>query len=216
MLFRRLIASCGAALLLTACAGVDGTERGAIRENVIEPGITAIGQARSEACGINARTMQTAMDSYSLINGEPPPDEAALVEAGFLRSPMDDWDVVDGRMVPQNPACGEVPATVAATEIVTEEDPTGVLTVDDVLATFTDDDVVALGGPDCARQLAVVFAGASRFAAREGVEADTLEQVEAAGDFAEPVTLWDVVDGVLRPATGSPCRDFVADGSTGE
>ena len=27
---------------LTACAGVDGSERGAIRENVVEPGITAI------------------------------------------------------------------------------------------------------------------------------------------------------------------------------
>ena len=39
-----------AVLLIAGCANVDGTDRGAIRENVIEPGITAIEQASAQAC----------------------------------------------------------------------------------------------------------------------------------------------------------------------
>lgn len=215
MLSRRLISSVGAALLLTACAGVDGTERGAIRENVVEPGITAIGQARSESCSINASTLRTAIDAYSLIEGSPPPNEQALVDAGFLRNAIDDWDIVDGVLVAENPACGDVPTTVPTEEIVTESS-SGAMTVDDVLATFTAADIDELGGPDCARQLAIVGLGASQFAEREGVEAESLAEIEAAGLLAEPVTLWQVVDEMLRPADGSPCLDFADDQSADE
>ncbi len=211
MLPRRLTIAVGAVVLLTACAGIDGTERGAIRENVVEPGITAIDRSRELACSNAASSLRTAMESYELLEGEPAADEAAMVAAGLLRGEIDLWNVVDGQLVAEDPVCGDVQATVPATEIVTEESSAGALTVDGVLATFSDEDVVAFGGPDCARQLAVVFAGASQFAEREGVEPDTLAQVEAAGDFAEPVTLWAVVDDVLRPAAGSPCRDFVTD-----
>jgi hypothetical protein len=42
------------------------------------------------------------------------------------------------------------------------------------------------------------------------VEPTTLADVEAAGYFAEPVTMWEVVDDTLRPAAGSGCVDFVA------
>ncbi len=112
MLSRRLIASVGAALLLTACAGVDGTERGAIRENVVEPGITAIEQAGSETCSMNASALRTAVDAYTLFEGDAPPDEQALVDAGFLRGLTDDWDVVDGVLVAENPACGSSATTV--------------------------------------------------------------------------------------------------------
>ena len=211
MLSRRLIASVGAALLLTACAGVDGTERGAIRENVIEPGITGIEQARSETCSINASTLRTAIDAYSLLEGDPPPDEQALVDEGFLRGVTEDWDIVDGVLVAENPACGDVPTTVPTQQIVTEGTGSGGPTVDEVLATLTDDDIDDLGGPECARQLAVVVAGAEQYAELEGVDPESMAELEAAGYLAEPVTMWHVVDDQLRPTDDSPCNDILAD-----
>ena len=211
MLFRRLIAPVGAALLLTACAGIDGTERGAIRENVIEPGITAIEQARSETCSMNASTLRTAIDTYSLLEGEPPPDEQALVDEGFLRGVTEDWDIVDGVLVAENPACGDVATTVPTEEIVTEATDSGAPTVDEMFATFTDDDIEELGGPECARQLAVVVAGAEQYAELEGIDPDSMAELEAAGYLAEPVTLWHVVDDQLRPTDGSPCNDILTD-----
>jgi hypothetical protein len=213
VLSRRLIASAGAALLLTACAGVDGTERGAIRENVIEPGITAIGQARSETCGINASNLRTAIDAYTLFEGDPPPDEQALVDGGFLRSVTEDWNIVDGELVAENPACGDVPTTVPTQEIVTEANDAGTLapmTVEEVLATFDEDQVAEVGGPACARQMAVIISGAEQYVANEGVDPETIEDVERAGYLAEPVTMWQVVDDELRPTDDSPCNDFVA------
>ena len=86
--------------------------------------------------------------------------------------------------------------------------PVGAPSVDDVLATFTPDDVASLGGAECARQLAIVIAGASRYAEREGVDPSTF--AEAEGDFEEPVTMWRLVDETLRPAPESGCTDFVA------
>jgi hypothetical protein len=212
VLSRRLITSVGAALLLTACAGVDGTERGAIRENVIEPGITAIGQARSETCGINASNLRTAIDAYTLFEGDPPPDEQALVDGGFLRGVTEDWDIVDGVLVAENPACGDVPTTVPTQEIVTETEPGGSspLSVEELLATFDDAQVEQVGGPACARQLAVIISGAEQYVASEGAEPDTIEDVDEAGYLSEPVTMWQVVDGELRPTDDSPCTDFVA------
>lgn len=209
MLPGRLISLVGAALLLTACAGVDGTERGAIRENVIEPGITAIGEARSESCGINASTLRTAIEAYTLFENEPPPDEQALVDEGFLRSPMSDWDVVDGVIVPENPACGEVPSTVPAEQIVTESGDAA-LTADDVLATFTDHEIEQFGGPACARQIAMITAGANQYLAAEGVEPETIEDLDRGGYLPEPVTMWQVIDDELRPTPNSPCPDFIA------
>jgi hypothetical protein len=206
----RLITSVGAALLLTACAGVDGTERGVIRENVIEPGITAIGQSRSESCGINASTLRTAIEAYSLFEGEPPPDEQALVDEGFLRSSMDDWDVVDGVIVPENPACGEVPSTVPAEQIITESPDDAAMTADAVLATFTDDEIDQFGGPACAHQVAMITAGANQYFTIEGVEPETIEDLERAGYLSEPITMWQVVDDELRPTPDSPCPDFIA------
>lgn len=205
----RSLAALGGVLLLSACAWIDGTERGAIRENVIEPGITAINESRAEACGINASTLRTALEVYELLIGEPAPDEAALVTEGFLNEQTDDWNIVDGRLVAENPACGEVPTTVPTAEIVTEP-ADAILDVDEVMAAFSDDQIASFGGPVCARQLAVVFAGAERFVAELGVDPESFADVEAAGLFAEPVTLWQVIDDVVRPAESSPCLDFVA------
>jgi hypothetical protein len=212
VLSSRLTATIAAALLLlTACAGADGTERGAIRENVIEPGITAIEESRTSTCGVNASTLRTAMDAYEALVGSPAPDEAALVGQGLLRQETTDWNVVDGRLVAENPACGDVPTTVPAEDIVTEAESAATPTVDDVLATFTQDEVVSLGGPECARELAVVFAATSRFVAERGADPESFADLEAAGMFAEPVELWEVVDDILRPTNGSPCSDFVAE-----
>ncbi len=193
---------------LTACAGVDGTERGAIRENVIEPGITAMDQSREVTCGIDGRTIQTALDAYAALEGTPALDETTLIDSGFLREESEAWNVADGVLVPQAEACGPVPneASGATVEIVTETEP---LTVAEVLATFTTDDVASFGGDACAMQLAVVFAGVSRYVDETGSEPNTFDEVEAAGYFDEPVTKWQAVDEAIRPVDGSGCLDFI-------
>ena len=211
MLLRRLsTASAAAIVVLTACAGADGTDDGAIRENVVEPGLEAIDESQALACSSEASSFRTVLEIYEVREGEPAPDEAALIEGDYVPSESELWDVVDGQLVAQHPDCGDVPTTLPATEIVTESGGSEPLTVDDVMATFTDDDIASFGGPDCARQLAVVFAGAGQYTAIEGVEPDTIAEVEAAGYFAEPVTMWEVVDETIRPTPESDCLDFVA------
>lgn len=210
MLLRRLTIASAAVVVLTACAGADGTDSGAIREDVIEPGLEAIDESQAVACSAEASNFRTVLEVYEVSEGEPAPDEAALVEGGYMRSESELWDVVDGELVAQHSDCADVPTTVPAAEIVTESGDGEALTVDDVMATFTDADVDSFGGADCARQLAVVFAGASQYVAAEGVEPSTMADVEAAGYFDEPVTMWEVVDDTIRPTDGSGCLDFVA------
>lgn len=95
-----------AVALATSCAGADGTDTGALRENVIEPGITAIDDAPVAACGAEAASFATALEAYELLEGAPAPDEQALIDAGLLRAPSELWDVVDGELVAQHPDCG--------------------------------------------------------------------------------------------------------------
>ena len=212
MLRRRLSAAATAAVLvLSACAGADGTESGPIRENVIEPGITAIDDAPVAACGAEASSFRTALEAYEVLEGEPAADEQALIDAGLLRNESELWDIVDGELVAQDPACGDVPTTVPTADIVTEEGASRASTVDELLTTLNPDDIKLVGGPDCARQLAVVFVGEATYLENEEVEPETLEQVVASGYLSEPLTMWMVVDGTLRPTTDSTCRDFVAE-----
>lgn len=101
----RHLASIASAIALgvavAACGGsVDGSDRGVIRENVIEPGITAIEQASDLACGADAEALRTALEAYELLEGAPAADEAALIDAGRLREASELYDVVDGRIVP--------------------------------------------------------------------------------------------------------------------
>ena len=117
------------------------------------------------------------------------------------------------RLVAENPACGDIPTTVPTQEIVTEASDAGTLapmTVDEVLATFDEEQIAEVGGPACARQMAVIISGAEQFLANEGVDPETIEDVERAGYLAEPVTMWQVVDDELRPTDDSPCNDFFA------
>ncbi len=214
MLQRRLnLLALGLAATLSACAGVDGTERGAIRENVIEPGITAMDQSRELACGFDARTIQTAIDAYEALEGEAAQDEATLIDSGFLREESEAWDVADGVLVPQAETCAPVSsgAPASTVEIVTE---TETLTAAEVLATFSTDDVASFGGEDCAKQLAVVFAGVSLYVTETGTEPGAIDDVEAAGYFDEPITMWQVVDDAIRPVAGSGCLDFIGTPAT--
>lgn len=199
-----------AVLFLTACAGADGTDGGAIRENVIEPGLEAIDESKVQACELEASSFRTALEIYEISTGEPAPNEAALVEGGQLRQESELWDVVDGELVAEDPACGDVSATVPTAEIVTDEDASGALAVEDVLTGFTDADIASMGGTGCARELAIIIAGASQYTEREGVGPDTLADLEAGGHLVEPVSMWEVVDDTLRPAADSSCVDFVA------
>ena len=210
MLPSRLIAATAAAAVLAACAQADGTDDGAIRENVIEPGLAAIEESKLLACSSEASNFRTVLEIYEVSEGGPAADEAALIDGDYVRRESELWDVVDGRLVPEHPDCGEVPTTIPTTEIVTDPGDTDVPSVDEVMATFTDEDIESFGGPECARELAVIFAGASQYVAIEGLEPDTMADVEAAGHFAEPVTMWEVVDDTLRPVSGSGCSDFAA------
>ena len=110
-----VVAAIVVALVAGGCAGVDGTDRGVIRENVIEPGITAIGDSRTFACDSDASTFRTVLEIYEVAEGEPAADEAALIDRGYVRGRSELWDVVDGRLVAQHPDCGDVRATAPTT-----------------------------------------------------------------------------------------------------
>lgn len=85
-------------LLSPACGSVD---------EVIEPVITAVAQSRTLACDADAQALQMALDAFELLYGVPAPDESALVIGELLRSESAHWDVLDGELVAQDPACGE-------------------------------------------------------------------------------------------------------------
>ncbi len=196
------VAALAAALFLAACAGVDGTESGAIRENVIEPGITAIDESRILACNADASSLRTALDTYALLEGERAPDEQALIPR-YIRKESELWDIVDGVLVPADPDCGTVPAEVETSEIVTSVE---VPTAAEILAGFTPDEVAAFGGAACARQFAVLSAAGEAFLAGEGREPADVAELNASDYPEAPITEWALVDGVLRP-TGD-CNDF--------
>jgi hypothetical protein len=192
--------------VLAACGGSDDVN--AIRENVVEPGVTAIeegGSADRAACQIDASALRTALESYELLQGEPAVDEAALVEAGFLRSESELWDVVDGRLAAVDPGCSDVAAETEAPEIVTS---TSIPSIDEVLAALSDEEVEALGGPDCAREVAQIYAAGERFVAETGEAPDDLDALVDGGYLAARPELWTFVDGELVPADGSDCTAF--------
>lgn len=216
MLRRRLTLALTLAVGLAACGGADGTSDGAIRENVIEPGITAIDEADEFACDTDRRTLDTAVEAYQALTGDPAPDEATLVEAGIIREQSDLWDVVDGEVVAQVSACDDVaPVSPTTVEIVTETEALAPPTVDSILAGLSADDIASVGGLDCTRQLASSVVGVGSYERQEGVQPDSIGQVEAAGLLPEAVALWRIVDHTLRPVDGSDCVDLEAASTTG-
>lgn len=200
MLHRRLILLAAAVLTIAACS-----EGGAIEDAVVRPGITAITQAAPEAaCTANAATLRTAIDAYAVLEGEPPADEQALVDAGFLREATSDWDVADGELVAENPACGPTDVEPVATlDIMTDTEP---LTADELYATFDPADIDAVGGEACARELASIIAAAESFLAERRAEPSGLDELVAAGYLDATPEMWQLVDAELQPVEGSGCR----------
>ncbi|MCB0966126.1 MAG: hypothetical protein KDB37_04770 [Ilumatobacter sp.] len=202
MLQRRLTLSVIAltgAVFVTACGGGDEIENAVVR-----PGITAIEEARSETCGVNAATLRTAIDAYTMLNGEAPADEAALVESEFLREATTDWDVVDGEVVAENPACGDVPEVTPIDDIVTSTGP--LPTGEEILALWTDEQIDGVGGIECATELTAILAAAPRFVEEQGVDPAGLADLVDAGYLTELPSLWIVSDNDdLVPTVDSPC-----------
>ena len=207
MLQSRLILPILAATAIVASCG-GGDDADAIRENVVEPGVSAVeegGGADTAACDIEASTLRTALESFALLEGEPAAAEAARVEAGFLRSESTLWDVVDGELVAQDPGCGAVPTDIEAAEIVTDTD---VPSAEEVYTAFTPDEVAAFGGADCAWELAQIYAAGEAFVAATGNSPDDLDTLVADGYLAQEPTLWVFDAGDLAPAEGSDCPDL--------
>jgi hypothetical protein len=215
------------AVALTACGGGDGEGTGGvIEENVVRPGITAIDDASALSCDADVRALDAALQSYEMLEGSPAPDEQALVDAGYLRSPSDLVDVVGGLIVAQDPGCaaavpaapiatapsGSAPLTAPATdvgEIVTSVAPLQA-TTDQVLATMSEIDIDSYGGIDCATEIAAISAAGQAFVAREGRNPDSLDDL--ADDLDRAIALWafDADRQSLVPAEGSPCPDAFA------
>ena len=196
---------------LAACGGEDGTG-GAIEENVVRPGITAMEQASGLACNSDAEALRVAIESYTVLEGEPPPDEAALVAGKFLRAESELHDVVDGQVVPLDPGCGgtgSVPPTAPPVtelgEIVTSTEPP--LTPDQMMAELTPEEISQVGGEACARELATIFTAGENYVAERGTDPDSLDELVQAG-YLETPTLWVVEDNALLPAEGSGCVDL--------
>lgn len=205
-----------AAVVLAACS-----EGGAIEENVVRPGITAITEdAPAAACAVSASALRTAIESYTLLEGEPPSDEQALVDAEYLRDTTSDWDVVDGELVQENPACGPDDAAPLATlDIVTDTEPlspddtvadtvadTGPLDADELYATFDQPAIDSIGGEACARELAAIIAAAETFLAELRSEPADIEALVEARYLPSMPERWELVDGELRPTTAGGCH----------
>jgi hypothetical protein len=210
-----LAAGVAVSLVATACASVDGTERGVLREEVIEPGLEAIEEADALACSGDAATLRTALESFALLEGGPALDEAALVAEGYLREQSELWDVSDGVLVPADPGCGEVP-DVETVDIVTEDEAAtagevddleaeiAAMTPDDILADATPEEIAEVGGPDCAYEVAVVGLAFARWTFDQQAEPSSLSQLVDDG-YLEPPDLWTLDDAALVPNDGSSC-----------
>ena len=202
MLQRRLTGVLLTTLVVLSACGDDTLE-----DNLVRPGITAMDEARTETCGLNASMLRTAIDAYTMLEGAPPPDESALVP-DFLREQTTDWDVVDGELVAENPDCGDPPEVTPIDAIVTSTLPN--LTADEVLASFSQEQIDQIGGTECATELAEIFAAGERYVAEQAGEPQGLQDLVDAGYLAELPTLWQADGDELTPTDGSGCADLTA------
>lgn len=217
MLQGRLTALVVASLVLIGGCG-DG--EGAIEENVVRPGVTAMENASALSCEADAAALRQALESYEMLEGSAAVDEAALVAAQYLREQSELFDVVDGQLVAVDPGCkvalppvtapsGSAPLTAPATdvgEIVTSIAPgPSAMSVDEVLAAMTADDIAAYGGIECATELAAISAAGQAFVVREA--RDPADLAELDGDLDREITLWDWDEAgqTLVPAADSGC-----------
>jgi hypothetical protein len=207
---RSLVAAVAAAAALAACG--DGKPI----EKLERTGVTAIEQASALACDADAETLRTAIEIYTELEGHPPPDEAALVTAQYVREPSKLYDVVNGQVVPVAVDCGGTGAAPATTpsgsppmtapstdlgEIVTSTEPP--LTPEQMLAEFTPEEIAEVGGQECAGELASIFVAAQNYVAEQGKDPESLDDL--AGYLDQTIDLWVVQDGALAAVPGSGC-----------
>jgi hypothetical protein len=209
---RRALVALVVVATLAACGDDDGSG-GAIEENVVRPGITAMEQASALACNSDAEALRVAIESYTVLEGEPPPDEAALVAGEYMRTESELHDVVDGQVVPVDPGCGgtgsipsSAPPVTEVGDIVTSTEPP--LTPDQMMAELTPEEIAQVGGEACARELVTIFTAGQSYVAERGTEPENLDDLVQGGYLETPITLWVVEDDTLRPAEGSGCVDL--------
>jgi hypothetical protein len=209
-LIRPLVAAVAAAAALAACGGDRPIEQ------LERTGATAIEQASALACNGDAETLRKAIEIYTELEGHPPPDEAALVTARYVREPSKLYDVVNGQIVPVAIDCGGTGAAPATTpsgsppmtapstdlgEIVTSTEPP--LTPEQMLAEFTPEEIAEVGGQECAGELASIFIAAQNYVAEQGKDPESLDDL--AGYLDQTIDLWVVQDGALAAVPGSGC-----------
>jgi hypothetical protein len=208
-LIRPLLAAVAATATLAACGDRP-------IENLERTGATAIEQSKAIACNADAETLRQGIEIYTELQGAPPPDEAALIAAGYLREPSLLHDVVNGQVVPVAVDCGGTGAAPATTpsgsppmtapstdlgEIVTSTEPP--LTPEQMLAEFTPEEIAEVGGQECAGELASLFVAAQNYVAEQGKNPESLDDL--AGYLDQPIDLWVVQDGSLAAVPGSGC-----------
>jgi hypothetical protein len=74
--------------------------------SAVAPGVPpVVAAATVAACTAEKATQQAAIDTYTAMQGSPPADEQALVDAGVIRELSKLWAVKDGVLVALNPGC---------------------------------------------------------------------------------------------------------------
>lgn len=199
MLQGRLTGLVAITLLLAACSG-DGDED----ELTLTPAVEAadLDDPGDIACAAAAANLRAAVQGHEIELDRLPADEDELIEAGFLRGPNELWDVVDGELVPVDPACEDVPTDVNAIDIMT--DPQRPMTADEFYRLLTADAIAEFGGEECAQELAEIYAAGERHVADRGEAPANLDELVERGYLVRP-ELW-VLDGdELAPVDGSGC-----------
>ncbi len=212
MLQGRVIRSCVAALVAALVLGACGG--GAIEDNVVRPGITAMEQASALACSNDAQALDQAIQMYTQLEGSAPHDQAALVATRYLREPSTLHHVVDGQIVPVDPGCGGTgvvattpsgspPMTAPSTDVGEIVTSTEVLTPQQMLAEFTPDEIAEVGGEECAGELASLFVAAQNYVSEQGKDPETIADLQAYLD--QTIDLWLLETDTLVPAPDSGC-----------
>lgn len=193
------------AVAITAC-----TDSRPIEDDVVRPGVSAIGQASALACTTDAETLQAAIEAYTAVEGVAPLDEAALVASGVLRQESELWDLLGGELLPADEGCGtrsgdagSVPADpLAAVESLGAE--LASMTPERYLTEVDEAEIAAVGGRDCAREVAVVALAYARWTLDHRGEPATLRRLVDDGTLPE-LERWTIRAATLDPAAGSGC-----------
>jgi len=184
-----------------------GSDDGAIHDAVVEPGVTAVGDAGEAACDADARALRTAVEAYELLEGHPAVSEGALVGAGLLGGPSEMWDVVDGQIVAQSAACGGIDAgavTGSAPAPATSDDGPELPSVEAMLAELSEAEIAEVGGYDCAYEVADASIAVGRWQTERGMPPTSLTELVDAG-YLTPPSLWAIAGTALEPVAGSSC-----------